>query len=106
MGDVGEGGTYCGVLESPITNHEHHHLLFGCHIAVGDMAPGFCVKKRNGRDGCADSPDMDSNDITDYHCQMMQLHCCHITSAMWIIVVVEEESWGLLIMFKLGTGIC
>ena len=25
------------------------HLLFGCHIAVGDMAPGFCVKEMIGR---------------------------------------------------------
>lgn len=28
-----------------------HHLLLGCHVAVGDVAPGFWMNDVSGRDG-------------------------------------------------------
>ena len=44
-----------------------HHSSFGCHIAVSDVAPGFHVNKINERGGCADSPNVDGDDIVCLH---------------------------------------
>jgi len=30
-------------------NDQCHHSLFGCHVAVSNVAPGFCVKWMIGR---------------------------------------------------------
>ena len=47
--------------------NDDHHSLFGCHIAVSNVAPGFCVNKINERGGCADSPNVDSNNVVRLH---------------------------------------
>ena len=44
-----------------------HHSSFGCHIADSNVAPGTRVNKINERGGCADSPNVDGDDIVRLH---------------------------------------
>ena len=47
--------------------NDYHHLLFGCHIADSDMAPGLRVNKGKEGGGCTDLPDVDGDDIVRLH---------------------------------------
>jgi len=38
-------GTDHGILKYTMT--ASHCSLFGCHVAVGDMDPGFCIREVN-----------------------------------------------------------
>ena len=48
--------------------NDDHYSSFGCHIADSDVAPGFCVNKRNERGGCDDSPNVNGDDVVCLHC--------------------------------------
>ena len=41
LGGIWDSGDLPCVLKSTTNNIHHHHLLFGCHITIGDVAPGF-----------------------------------------------------------------
>ena len=47
--------------------NDGHCSSFGCHVAVSDVVPGFCVNTKNEREGCAGSPNVDDDDIVCLH---------------------------------------
>jgi len=44
-----DGRSHFWAVSMTTNDNQCHCLLFGCHVAVGNVAPGFCVKKMIGR---------------------------------------------------------
>ena len=53
-----------------------------------------------------DSPIVEADNIKRCHRQTMTHGRCRITWASWLVVVVEKEGCGLLMMPKLSIGVC
>ena len=76
-------------------------LSFGRHITVSDVAPGMCVSKEKGWDDLL---------CTVTTLGVVSIGWSHVVGvigqASWMIVVVEKEHCGLLMVPKSSISVC
>jgi len=94
----------CSICLMTTNNDRCHCSLFGCHVAISDVAPGFRVNREMERGGCVGltwrKTPVDSDNV-------MHHHHCHCIVSMWQMPVFLPwlATWRFrVVLVVLGCG--